>query len=252
MAKPHRAFIDLQEAGGVQPVKTLKFAVINDQERIISAVWSVFPSHNPAKPDIYVTATGFQGNAKFSFHRDILNQSWNADAYPGLVDAGIVPPGSRHTQQVPIPRLPWHGLTLRLVPEFLAKKGHSPDDFGEGTIVALPTIPQGRALEIGFILAEGNGLNIRGAQAVLGQVVSGGRALVVVLRFVEHDAVTFTGEIEGMLKRIAVPHDRLDHHDETANYAMHLFGRDGDVLTVTEIHNVQFNRSSGVSQSPNC
>ena len=249
MAKKHRAFIDLQEGGRVQPVKTLKFAVIDDRERITSAVWSVFPSHNPAKPDIYVTATGLQGNAKFSFHRNVLNQSWNSDAFPRLVEAGIVQPSSRHTKQISIPQLPWHGLTLRLVPEVLGKKGRPPSDYGDGTIVALPPIRDGLALEIGFILAEGDGLNVHGAQAVLGQVVSGGRALVVVMRFVEHDAAAFKREISDMLKRIAVPTHRLNDYDEEADYAMHAFGQDGDVLTVTEIHNLKFKRPNEASHS---
>lgn len=250
MAKPHRAFIDLQEGGRVQPVKTLKFAVINDEQRIISAVWSVFPSHNPTNPDIYVTATGFQGKAKFSFHRDILNHSWNADAYPQLVEAGIAPGSSRHTQQLPIPGLPWHGLTLRFVPEVLAKKGHSPEDYGDGTIVALPPIREGMVLEIGFILAEGDGLNIRGAQAALGQVVSGGRALVVVMRFAEHDTAAFKQHIDELLTRISIPDNTQERFDEGADYAIHLFGQDGAALTVTEVHNVKFKRTSKVALPP--
>jgi hypothetical protein len=248
MAKKYRAFIDLQEEGRVQPVKTLKFAVINDEQLITSAVWSVFPSHNPTKPDIYVTASGFQGNAKFSFHRDILNYSWNSDAFARLVEAGIASAGSRHTQQLPIAELPWHGLTLRLVPELLSKKGHAPEDYGDGTIIALPPIREGMVLEIGFLLAEGFGLNVRGAQAVLGQVVSGGRALVVVLRFVEHDAVAFKQQINDALKRITIPDSALERLNETDDYAMHLFGQDGGALTVAEVHNVKFNRTKDAPQ----
>lgn len=234
MARPNRAFI-CHPNGPSQPVEKLKFAVVNAEERIVSAVWTIFPAHNASKPDIYVTASGFASTAKFSFHRDILSHSILSQAHEDLVAQRVVKSGSRHTQQVDIPSLPFHGLTLRLVPEFLSKKGHPPDPH-RGTIVALPRT----VLEIGFILAEGASINIKGAQRVIGQVVSGGRALVVVLAFRELDAEAHKADIESLINRIPVPPNVAARVEPEDDLAMMLYGQEKGFLTVTEVHNVKF------------
>ena len=89
MSRPPRAFI-MHPYGPSQPVKKLKFAVVNDDNLIVSAVWTVFPAHNPARPDIYVSASGMGSAAKFSFHGDVLNHSILNEAYERLVARGRV------------------------------------------------------------------------------------------------------------------------------------------------------------------
>lgn len=239
MSRRKRSFI-WHPYGPSQPVEKLKFAVVNEDHRLVSAVWTVFPAHNAQRPDIYVTASGFSSTAKFSFHRDVLNHSFLSHAHQGLVEQGIVAPGSRHTQCVEIPSLPFHGLTLRLVPEFLRKEGHSPDPH-KGTIVALPIPPKGTVLEIGFFLAEGTEINIEGAQAAIGHVVSGGRALVVVLALRELDADAYKADIDGLIKRIPITPDMSARVEPTNDLAMMLYGQEeAGFLTVTEVHNVRY------------
>ena len=236
--KPPRAFIHLEDEPA-QPVDKLRFAVVNEERSaVLSAVWTVSPSTNQQKSDFYVTATGFQGSAKFSFHRDILNHSVLTEAHSDLIDRGVLQPGSRHWQQLPIPGLPWHGLTVRLAPGLLSKKGHSLDQF-EGTIVALPPPREGRVLEVGFLLAEGEGLNINGAQFCIGQVVSGGRALVIAGRYAEHDTDKLVREMKELVLRTPIPSHVAEEASPDTEYAMHLFGIDGGAMTVTEVHNVR-------------
>lgn len=239
MPKAPRSFI-YNDEGPPQAVDKLRFAVV-DRERnsILSAVWTAAPSSNPKKPDFYVTATGFQGAAKFSFHRNILNHSVLSEAHDKLIESGVVEAGSRHWQQLPIAALPWHGLTVRLASEALAKKGRSPDEF-DGTIVALPPPRGGLILEVGFILAEGKGLNVNGAQFCVGQLTSGGRALVVVGRYAEHDTEKFNKEIAELLARTRLPDRAAARANKDGDYAMHLFGIDGGALVVTEIHNLRY------------
>lgn len=240
--RPPRALIHFDDGRPDQPVDQLRFAVVNEERSaILSAVWKVAPSSNRKKPDIYVTATGLQGSAKFSFHRDVLNHSVLSEAHGELVARGVVPPGSRHWQRLPIPSLPWHGLTVRLVPGLLSKKGHPLDEY-KGTIVALPPPPDGRVLEIGFLLAEGEALNVSGAQFCIGQVGSGGRALLVVGRFAEHDTEKLVREMKELVLRMPIPDAAAQRANPDDEYAMHLFGIDGGAMTVTEVHNVRFRR----------
>jgi hypothetical protein len=138
-----------------------------------------------------------------------------------------------------IPSLPWHGLTLRLVPGLLSKKGHSVDEY-QGTIVALPAPAEGRVLEVGFILAEGPGIAIDGAHFAIGQVVSGGRALVAVARYAPHDTAKIAQEAKDLVKQVPVPAKAAERADPGDEYAMHLFGMDAGVMTVTEVHNVRY------------
>lgn len=238
MSRRNRAFVS-HEYGPPQPVDRLKFAVVNDEQRVVSTVWTVFPAHNPKRPDIYLTASGFHSSTKFSIHRDTLNHSFLAEAHAGLVERGVVAQGSRHQQQIAIPRLPWHGLTLRFVPELLSKKGHSADEY-KGTIVALPVPPDGRVLEIGLLLAEGTALKVSGAQAAIGQVVSGGRALVVVLAFREHDAELHKADIMRLISRTRVPDHVARNIDPDMDLVMMLYGEESGFMTVTEVHNVRF------------
>lgn len=223
--KRPRAFIAAL-CGPPQPVDKLKFAVVNDAGKIVSAVWTVFPAHNPKKPDIYVTASGLSSSAKFSFHRNILRHSFLSQAHPNLVAQGIVPEGSRHQQELPIPGLPWHGLTLRLVPDFLRKEGHSSDDY-RGTIVALPVPKEGTVLEVGFILAEGSALNVRGAQAIIGEVGTGGRALVIALSFRPLDAEAHKAEINKLIAHVPIPQDKAPSLEAAKDdLAMMLYGEE--------------------------
>lgn len=240
MPKVLRSFIHNDE-GSDQPIDKLRLAVVSEEQNaILSAVWTVCPSSNPKKPDFYVTATGFQGAAKFSFHRDILNYSILSEAYENLVEQGVVEAGpSRHQHQLTIPELPWHGLTLRMAEGLLRKKGHSLDKF-DGTIVALPPPRKGLILEIGFILAEGDGLNVNGAQFCIGQLTSGGRALVVVGRYAQHDTKKFMDEINDVVARARVPRKAAARASSKEDYAMHLFGIDAGAIVVTEVHNVRY------------
>lgn len=233
-----RAFIS-HENGPSQPVEKLKFAVVNDDNELVSSVWTVFPAHTPSKPDIYVTSSGVGTSAKFSFHKNVLNHSILDNAFERLVERGIVNTPSRHQQHLPIPALPWHGLTLRLVPEFLRKTGHSADKHN-GTIVALPMPPTGTVMEIGFILAEGEGLNVQGAHAVIGQVVSGGRALVVVMALRKLDADVHKAEIDKLIASVAVPAGAKIDIDENMDLAAMLYGEEQGFLTVTEVHNLRY------------
>jgi hypothetical protein len=221
------------------PVDRLKFAVVNDDNRIISAVWSVFPHSNPRKPDFFVTATGFQGNAKFSFHKDVLNQSWLSEAHERLVSDGVVPPGSRHQQQLPIPGLPWHGLTVRFVQNLLSKRGHSADDF-DGTIFALPAPRPGQVLQVGFFLATGSWLEVKGAQFSIGEVGGGGRSLAVLGSYVEQDNDAAKERLKDLLARQPVPDHVLAKVSPDDDLAMHLCGIENGAMVVTEAHNVRF------------
>lgn len=233
-----RAFISYENRPS-QPVKNLKFAVVNDDNELVSSVWTVFPAHNPSKPDIYVKSSGVGTSAKFSFHKNDLNHSILDDAYKLLVQRGIVNTLTRHQQSVPIPALPWHGLTLRLVPEFLRKNGHSADNH-KGTIVALPIPPAGTVMEIGFILAEGVGLYVEGVDAVIGQVVSGGRSLLVVMALRKLDADAHTAEIDRLIASIRVPTGAKIEIDQNIDLAAMLYGEEQGFLTVTEVHNVRY------------
>ncbi len=238
MTRSARAFI-AHPYGPSQPVQNLKFAVVDTENMLVSAVWTIFPAHNASKPDIYVTASGIGSTAKFSFHKDVLNHSILPNVYDVLVQRGVVNTPSRHQQRLPIPALPWHGLTVRLVPEFLRKKGHSADHHN-GTIVALPIPPTGMVLEVGFILAEGKGLNVQGAQAVIGHVVSGGRALAIVMACRELDTEAHQAEITRLIASVPPLAGVNAEIDPSADLAAMLYGEEQGFLTVTEVHNLRY------------
>jgi hypothetical protein len=235
--KPHRCFIH-HPYGPPQPVDQLRFAVVNDDHRIISAVWSMFPHSNMRRCDAFVTAHWSRGSQKFSFHADVLNHSWLHEAHPKLVAEGIAPAGSRHQQQLTIPGLPWHGLTLRFPENLLSKKGEAPDDF-DGTIVALPPPRPGHVLDIGFILATGRGLNINGAQFAIGEVSTGGRSLLAVGRYVAQDIEASKAELNTMLARLPVSDHLQAKVGPDDQLVMHLHGMENGVMVVTEAHNVR-------------
>jgi methylglyoxal synthase len=242
MARPPRSFIS-PPVGPPQPVDTLKFAVVDDQNKLVSAVWTVAPSTNPKKQDIYVAASGVGTSAKFSFHKDVLNHSILNEVFGKLVETGVVNTPSRHQQSLSISSLPWHGLTVRMVPELLRKTGHSADGHN-GTIVALPKPREGTVLEIGFILAEGPGLNIQGAQAAIGQVVSGGSALVVVFAFRPLDSKAHKADIERAIASIHLPDHVVGDLDTDTEMAAMLYGEEQGFMTVTEVHNVRYRRDA--------
>jgi len=221
-------------------VDKLRFAITDEAGLAYSALWTVAPGTNRRKPDVYVTAWGFQGAAKFSFHADVLNHSWLAEAHPGLIERGVVPAGApRRQAQVPIGPLPWHGLTVRIPFETLAKKGQSLEHV-KGSVVALPPPKEGMALEIGFFLAVGDALEINGAQFGIGQVASGGRALVVVGAYRPFEGAAFKQALKATLERTAVPTNVAQSVGPEDNLAMHLFGQENGVMIVTEVHNVRF------------
>jgi len=236
--KPCRCFIH-HPYGPPQPTDQLRFAVVNEEHRITSAVWSMFPHSNPKRPDVFVTATGFQGSAKFSFHADVLNYSFLFEAHPRLVAEGVVPAGSRHQQQLPIPHLPWHGLTVRLAENLLSKKGHPPDEY-DGTIVALAPPRPGHVLEIGFVLATGPAINVTGAQFAIGEVGSAGRSLVAVGRYSAQDTDGAKHELNAKLASQPIPAHVLAKLSPDEQYAMHLYGIDNGAMVVTEAHNIRF------------
>jgi hypothetical protein len=233
--RPPRCFMH-HPYGPPQPTDRLRIAVVNDEGLIVSAVWSVFPHSNPHKSDVYVTATGLRSASKFSFHSDVLNHSFLSEAYQKLVEEGVVPPGSRHQQTLNIPGLPWHGLTVRFQENLLRKRGHSPDDYN-GTIVALPPPRSGHVLQVGFILANGPAIQVKGAQFSIGEVGSGGRSLIAVGKYLEQDIEATKQQYNAMLAAMPVPdhvRDRIDPEDELG---MHFFGIEEGAMIVTEAHN---------------
>ncbi len=236
MKKQPRSFIS-HPHGPPKPVDKLRFAVVDKDDRVVSSVWTVFPSHNPHKLDVYVTASGFRGSAKYSFHEDVLNHSFLAEAHAGLLRRGVVPAGSRHQTQLSIPALPWCGLKVRFAPELMRKEGHSADDYN-GTIVALPVPRTGHILEIVFILAVGRELHVKGAQFAIGEVGSGGRALAIVGRYIQHDQNAFLEDVRGLVARAQVPPE-VAKTFPAEDLAMHVWGVDDGILVVTEVHNLR-------------
>jgi hypothetical protein len=241
--KPDRCFVH-HHYGPPQPVDQLRFAIVNDELRIVSAVWSMFPHSNRHKCDAFVAAHWSRGSTKFSFHTDVLNHSLLAEAHHRLVAEGIVPAGSRHHQQLPIPGLPWHGLTIRFPENLLSKKGTSPDEF-DGTIVALPPPRPGHVLDVGFILATGRGLNVNGAQFVIGEVSTGGRSLVAVGRYTAQDVEASKAELNAKLASVPVPDHVKGKVTPEDDLVMHLYGEENGAMVVTEAHNVRFLPQAG-------
>lgn len=237
MAREKRAFMS-HEYGPPSPQKSLKFAVLDQEERAISSVWTVFPAHNPNKPDCYVTSSGLQNSMKFSFHEDVLQHSILGQSHSQLVEAGLAPQASRHMLRQVIPGLPWHGLTIHLYPELLRKTGIPLDELN-GNILALPRPQKGTVLEVAFVLTTGNELTVQGAQFMIGQANSRDRKLVVVGRYraIEEDRVL--EDARNALSKIPMPETLPDDVRNGKPISCNIYGLDeAGFMTVTEIHNV--------------
>ena len=225
--------------GPPRPVKSLKFGVITREGLALSGIWTVSPHSNRRKPDVFVTATGLQGVSKFSFHKNILNHSWLSEEHHRLVDEGVVAAGSRHWQQIEIGPLPWHGLTVRFVDGMLRKSGQSLDHI-DGDIIALEPPSEGQVLDVGFILAEGLGLEVKQAQFGIGEIGGGGRALVVVGRYSSQDTQAQKELYKKHFTKIGLPvhvQNRLEPKDDLAAL---LFGEESGAMIVTEVHNLKY------------
>lgn len=220
------------------PVKALKFAVISEDELAVSGIWSVYPHSNRRKPDIFVTSSGMNGSAKFTFHNDVLNHSWLGEKHSQLIEEGVAQKGSRHWQQLPITGLPWHGLTVRFVHGLLRKEGYGVEQI-RGEIVALPAPKHGKVLDVGFILAEGSSLNVKGAQFAIGEVGGGGRALVVVGRYSNQDTDEQNKEIKRIVESVQASEILLKKVATDDKLAMLMFGEEGGAIVVTEVHDVR-------------
>lgn len=234
-AKPPRCFLH-DPHGPPLPTDRVRFAVVNDEGLIVSAVWSMFPHSNPSKPDMFVTATGLQQASKFSFHSDVLNHSILAEAHHKLIEEGVIAAGSRHQQSLKIRSLPWHGLTVRFQENLLRKKGHSPDEY-RGTIVALPPPRPGHVLQVGFILGTGPTLTVNGAHFSIGEVGAGGRSLVAVGKYIEQDVDATKQQYNALLATMPVPDHVRNKVGPEEELGMHLFGIEGGAIIVTEAHN---------------
>lgn len=225
--------------GPPQPVDTLRFVLVNPDKNAVSALWSVIPHTNRGKQDIFVTMTGLKGYGKFSFHKDVLNNSWLSEARDKLISNDIIDGASRIMQSVPIGPLPWHGMTVRFSQALLRIDGYSLDDV-DGTVIAIEAPSDGQVLEIGFVLAAGGAVSVKGAEFSIGEVGSAGRTLLLVGRYVERDVVAEKKALNDKFAGTPVPQKVADKIEPNANLAMHLFGEENGAIVVTEVHNVKY------------
>lgn len=222
-----------------QSSKVIKFAVVDEEGLAYSSVWSVTPHSNRNRTDVFVASSGLKGATKFSFHQNVLHHSWLSEKHKELVEEGIAPAGERHWAKIPISSLPWHGMTVRFVDNLLRKTGKAFDGI-KGTIVALPKPNPGVVLDVGFILATGPGIEIKGAQFAIGEVGGGGRSLVVVGRYSPQSTNEQKEELRRLVALQPVPNRVVERLSAVDDLAMMMFGEENGAIIVTEVHNVRY------------
>ena len=235
-----RCFVQFPN-GDKAAVDKLRLAILDDDERLVTSLWTVWPANNPSKPDFYATVSGMHASHKFSFHRDVVNNSFLHEAHGKLIEQGTVPAGnSRHMIAAKIPDLPWFALRASFAEASLSKRGRELPKRKGKPVIALPRPKPGRLLEIGFLLTEHDEITINEIDFIVGHLTSGGRNLIIVGREIEHDATEFLRSVDEKLKRISATDEQLAGSDQETDFSMLFFGTgEQGEMTVTEVHNVR-------------
>ncbi|MBD3744989.1 MAG: hypothetical protein IE932_02110 [Sphingopyxis terrae] len=164
--------------------------------------------------------------------------SFLSQVHGRLMDEGIAPKRSRHILQVPFRKLPWFGLRLRWANRVLAKIGRRLDK-NTGPVVRIPMPKLGQILEIGFLITDADPIKINNIDFVLGSVKGGGRSLVIIGKFQEHDPEEFFAAVNADLNRVPLGEKQIALMQSEKDASVHLYGTGDDgELTVTEVHNV--------------
>lgn len=237
--KKLRCFVH-DQSGAMVPVDKLRFGVFNDEDELVSSLWTIFPAHNPEKSDLYATASGLHPFLKFSFHLDVINVSFLAESHKKLIEKGVIPDRSRHIIQVPMGILPWFGVRLRWANRALSRSGRKLDT-EVGPVVRIPLPKLDEMLEIGFLITDVDPIKINNIDFAVGSASSGGRSLVVIGKKQKYDPDSFHSYVNNDLNKVKLDKNQIQWMKNEKGASVHLYGTGDDgELTVTEVHNVSY------------